>query len=66
MCRVQNDDLTAAAITDLLVGPAPALEDLFRDPAVRKRVGEWISQAMDRPRRHKRSLNIKTRFKPRP
>jgi hypothetical protein len=60
MCRVHNDDLTAAEIADLLGVPAPTLEDLFADPDVRKRIGEWISQAMARPRRRSRWRNVPT------
>jgi hypothetical protein len=61
MCRVRNDDLTAADIADLLAIPHPTLGDLFLDPAVRERIGEWISQAMNRPRRRRKRRNVQTR-----
>lgn len=65
MRRVHDDDPAADEIADLLAGPAPTLEDLFGDPVVRKRVGEWISQAMNRPRRGKRRRINPTRVAPR-
>jgi hypothetical protein len=61
MCRVHNDDLTAADLAELLASPHPTLGDLFLDPAVRQRIGEWISQAMDRPRRRRKRRNNQTR-----
>ncbi len=65
MCRLRNDDTTAVEIDDLLAVPAPALEDLFADPDVRKWVGEWISQAMERPGRRRRGQKRPRRATPR-
>jgi len=35
-------------VEDLFSLPPPSIDDLFEDPLVRSRIGEWISLAMNR------------------
>jgi hypothetical protein len=46
----------ADEIDELMASPPLRLEDLFDDPAVRQRIGEWIALAMSRPDRRRRKL----------
>jgi hypothetical protein len=41
-------------LESLLANPPPALDELFDDPTVRWRIGEWISLAMNRTTRRPR------------
>lgn len=57
-----DDDALADELEKLLASPPPSIDDLFHDPAVRCRVGAWISLAMNRAthaRRRRRRQAIK-------
>jgi hypothetical protein len=60
MCRSndrekQDHDRTekqpTAELKDLFAIPPTSLDELFDDPTVRRRIGEWISLAMNRATR---------------
>jgi hypothetical protein len=44
----------AEEFEDLFANPPPSLDELFDDPIVRLRIGEWISLAMNRTTRRPR------------
>ena len=57
-----HDDALADELEKLLASPPPSIDDLFHDPAVRYRIGIWISLAMNRAthgRRRRRRQAIK-------
>jgi len=42
-------------VEDLFSLPPPSIDDLFEDPLVRSRIGEWISLVMNRAAGGKRA-----------
>ena len=55
-----NDDLVGE-LEKLLAVPSPCIDDLFDDPVVRWRIGEWISLAMNRATRGRRGRRRRRR-----
>ena len=49
-----NNDELVDELERLLAVPSPSVDDLFDDPLVRWRIGEWISLAMNRAIRARR------------
>ena len=58
MCREKKEPPTSVddEIARFFEQPPPSLDELFQDPAVCKRIGEFIAQAIDRPKRKRRRL----------
>jgi hypothetical protein len=49
-----DDDALADELEKLLASPPPSIDDLFHDPAVRGRIGVWLSLVMNRATRARR------------
>jgi hypothetical protein len=50
----RNNDEVVDELEQLIAVPPPSIDDLFDDPLVRRRIGEWISLAMNRVTRVRR------------